>query len=470
MSSHFSLDPESFQNLLADAYVVQESGIDTRSLSAVMELQGLMADSELGLDCAMPLIAERARNVAQATGVAIALLHGDQLVYRAGSGSAAANVGRRVTAILSVSSQIQSKTEILRVENAQRDGRIEAAICRQFGAESLLILPVYDNRKLVGVLEVIFSDAHEFQEQEVRTYRVMASLLGEAISRAAQAVKTEAAVQRAGLARVEQPGIPKIDAPPLPHNPPPAQSGFSILGLTSASVSLSRGALESFRNFTNPLAANPELRRAYQRAASYISTIRLPEVSSIRLPDFSRLKPDRRRWDEALSLLTSQAGRMPYYKRWVVAGVLLLATWVAFRGHRPAAVAPNTAVAVESVSPHQPVPASTPAALSEPAKTSPALVAVPAVPRPHWVRVGSNELDYVGDDVTVRYFDVKPAPRHAPAQSHVKKIGSDVTVRYFNPIGASSQEPIPGTRIHFISGESSTPKVTTTPSATQAVE
>src|SRR5262249_27696234 len=142
----------------------------------------------------------------QATGVAIAQLQGDQLVYRAGSGSAAANVGRRVTAILSVSRHTQSKAEILRVENAQRDGRIEAAICRQFGAESLLILPVYDNRKLVGVLEVIFSDAHAFHEQEVRTYRLMATLLGEAISRTAQPKVQTAAVAAAAM----QPGLTGI--------------------------------------------------------------------------------------------------------------------------------------------------------------------------------------------------------------------------------------------------------------------
>src|ERR1700752_1019106 len=253
MSSQFSLDPESFQNLLADAYVVQESGIDTCSLGAVLELQGLMADSELDLDRSMPLIADRARNVAQATGVAIALLQGDQLVYRAGSGSSAAYVGRRVTAILSVSRHTKSKAEILRVENAQRDGRIEAAICRQFGAESLLILPVYDNRKLVGVLEIIFSDAHSFQEQEVRTYRLMASLLGEAISRATQTrmqpAPVEAAAMQPGLARVaSQPGVRKMEVPTVLHPPPSTQSGFSILGLTGEPASLSRDPLESFRN------------------------------------------------------------------------------------------------------------------------------------------------------------------------------------------------------------------------------
>lgn len=483
MSSQFSLDPESFQNLLADAYVVQESGIDTRSLGAVLELQGLMADSELDLDRAMPLIADRARNVAQATGVAIAQLQGDQLVYRAGSGSSAANVGRRVTAILSVSRHTQSKAEILRVENAQRDGRIEAAICRQFGAESLLILPVYDNRKLVGVLEIIFSDAHSFHEQEVRTYRLMATLLGEAISRATQTrvqpAPVEAAAMAPGLARVApQPGVREMEAPAVPHTPPLTQSGFSILGLTSEPASLSRDPLESFRNAANRLAAYSTLRRAYHSAASYISGVRLPDITSIRPAHFFKLRmPERRRLNEALSVLTKQGARVPYYKRWVAAGVVLLATWVAVWGHRPAAVTPNPAIATENTI-AQPAPTSSAVAPSEPVKAVPAvgavagpIVAEPVVAtRPHWVKVGSNELDYVADDVTVRYFGVKPAPRDAPTRNHVKNIGSDVTVRYFKPIEAPSQEQVPGTRIHYISGESSAPKATTTPGASQAVE
>lgn len=487
MSSQFSLDPESFQNLLADAYVVQESGIDTRSLSAVMELQGLMADSELDLDRAMPLIADRARNVAQATGVAIAQLQGDQLVYRAGSGSSAANVGRRVTAILSVSRHTQSKAEILRVENAQRDGRIEAAICRQFGAESLLILPVYDNRKLVGVLEIIFSDAHSFHEQEVRTYRLMATLLGEAISRAMQTgvqpAPVEAAAMQPVLARAAPlPGVRKMEAPAVLHTPQLTQSGFSILGLSGEPASLRRDPLEPFRSVANLLAANSTLRRAYHRAASYISGVRLPDISSIRPAQFFKLRmPARRRLDEALSVLTKQGARVPYYKRWVAAGVVLLAAWVAVWGHRPAAVTPNSAIATENTIAQPaptPAPASSAAAPSEPAKAVPPVGAVagplgaePVVAtRPHWVKVGSNELDYVADDVTVRYYGVKPAPGDASAHSHIKKIGSDVTVRYFKPIDAPSQEQAPGTRIHYISGESSAPKTTTTPAASQAVE
>ena len=468
MSSHSRLDPESFQNLLADAYVVQESGIDTRSLSAVLELQGLMAESELDVDRAMPLMAERARNVAQATGVAIAILQGDQLVYRAGSGSSAGYVGRRVTAILSVSRHTKSKAEILRVENAQRDGRIEAAICRQFGAESLLILPVYDNRNLVGVMEVIFSDAHSFQEQEVRTYRVMASLLGEVIGRAAQPQTQRAATETPAIqpvlaSIVPQPGIPKMKPPRVVQPTAPApQSGFSILGLTSESVSLTRDPLESLRSVAARLTANPTLRRAYRSAIASICSIRLPEV---------RL-PERHQLDRALSVVMRPVIRVPYYKRWVALTVVVLATWVAFRDHRPAPAAPTSAVATAKAVVQ---PSSLPSAASTavPAKASavPALAVVsPVAAKPRWVRVGNDELDYVGQEVTVRYFGVKPAAQLAPAQSRTKKIGSDVTVRYFSPIAVSAPERIPNTQIHYVSEDAAAPKRTPTSTAPQSVE
>jgi len=469
MSSHSRLDPESFQNLLADAYVVQESGIDTRSLSAVLELQGLMAESELDVDRAMPLMAERARNVAQATGVAIAILQGDQLVYRAGSGSSAAYVGRRVTAILSVSRHTKSKAEILRVENAQRDGRIEAAICRQFGAESLLILPVYDNRNLVGVLEVIFSDAHSFQEQEVRTYRVMASLLGEVIGRAAQPQTQKAATEAPAIQPVlasiaPQPGIQKMEPPRVVQQTAPApQSGFSILGLTSESVSLTRDPLESLRSVAARLTANQALRRAYRTAIASIAAIRLPEV-----------RPKRHALDRALSVVTKPAVHVPYYKRWVAVTVLVLAAWVAFRDHRPAPAAPTSAVATaKAVAQPSSSPSAASTAVPEKASAIPALALVPAgdvAAKPRWVRVGNDELDYVGQDVTVRYFGVKPAAQLAPAQSRTKKIGSDVTVRYFSPIAASAPERIPSTQIHYVSEDAAAPKRTPTSTAPQSVE
>jgi hypothetical protein len=186
MSTHSRLDRESFETFLARAFAAQESGLDSQSVSALVELQHSITTGETDLNRAMHVVADRSRNVANATGIAVALLKADQLVYRAGSGSAAAYVGRRVTAVLSASAQDDARDEILRVENAQTDTRIEAAVCRLFGANALLIVPIYQERAVAGVLEVFFSEAHTFEHREVLTYRVMARLVEEAMFRDAR--------------------------------------------------------------------------------------------------------------------------------------------------------------------------------------------------------------------------------------------------------------------------------------------
>src|SRR5438132_5917746 len=211
MNIPFTLDRESFQNLLARASLAQEyldsqkakcPAVDVppepaigkqpkeaipvdyiQSLSTIVAVQRLIATDDVDVDGAMALIADQARNVANADGVAIGLLEGDNLVYRAGSGGAAAYIGRYVKATLSVA---HASGEILRVENTQTDARIEAAICRQFGAKALLIVAICRGRAVVGAIEILFSDAHPFQDREVRTYQLMAGLVAEAMSHGGQ--------------------------------------------------------------------------------------------------------------------------------------------------------------------------------------------------------------------------------------------------------------------------------------------
>ena len=183
MSPNPSFDRESFQELLANAFAVQESDIDRESLSAIIEVQRLIAKGELDADGTMHLIVECARDVAHAGGIAVAVLEGNQLVYRAGSGVASSYVGRHAIASLVVSANTDASREILRVENAETDTRIEAAICRQFGGTALVIFLIYRDRAAVGLLQVVFTQPHVFQDREVRTYRLMAGLIEDAMSR-----------------------------------------------------------------------------------------------------------------------------------------------------------------------------------------------------------------------------------------------------------------------------------------------
>ena len=179
-------DRETLQQLLANAFAVQESHIHPHSLTAIMEIQRLLASGKIDVDSVMAHIVESARHVAEASGIAVALLKRDRLTYRAGSGTSESLIGRQVTACLTDSPGTKTNCEILRVENAQTDTRIESDICRQFGANALLIVPIYQDGALAGILDIRFNEPHAFELPEVRAYRLMAEQIEAALFHAAQ--------------------------------------------------------------------------------------------------------------------------------------------------------------------------------------------------------------------------------------------------------------------------------------------
>jgi len=380
MTRPSTLDVASFQKLLASAYVVQQSGLDTRSLSSIVEMQRLLAAGRVDADAIMHMAAQRARNVANATGVAIGLLRGDQLVYRAGSGSASTYVGRNMAATLSMARGASS--EILRVENAQTDGRIEAAVCRQFGAESLLILPICRERALAGVLEVFYEEPHRFPHVEVRAYQLMAALVGEAL---------------AGNAR------------PVLVKPPARPAAKAQPSRTSHQHAISRACGAS----TAVVAKPPVWKRKFR----------------------IRLRPPK----VALQLRSVPWRKIPWRAGVATALVLGMACFLVLPVRQlasPAASVPQISNGAPQPVPLGPIkPVAEVAPITAPSSTVEVQVTrKPVASARRWVRVGDHELDYVNRDVTVRHFTTSPPPRpvqHLAADRNEVQIGQDVTVRHF---------------------------------------
>jgi hypothetical protein len=395
MSTHFSLDRESFKKLLASVFSMQESVVDAHSLAALLALEKSIATGGPDVDRAMHLVAHHARNVANATGIAIAVRQGDELVYRAGSGCAASYVGRHMTAVLSVSAHNEARGEILRVENAQTDGRIEGAICRQFEAQSLLILPIYNECAVRGVLEVLFSEPHAFQEREMRTYRLMAGLVGETMSRDAQLDQKKALATQAAT---------------LPHAIEQSASQMQRLPGDDKSI-------------TEP--ARKHWIRQVCGAATAVAG-KLPGVC----------QPAK-----AATMIRQQVKRVPLHKlRWnmavtgFVTALVIAACWIAYDSHpaSPAGTPLQRPTAVGQRTPFVP-------AKSAPShRASKAQIAIGAAEEPKSpssafkrVRGGPNEIDYVAEDVTIRHFTAKPALLRVRVEHKEFHIGEDVTVRYF---------------------------------------
>jgi putative methionine-R-sulfoxide reductase with GAF domain len=205
-----ALDVDSFQQLLAAAYVIQQQSDGptevkarpdhSQVLAEIVETQKQIQTRQLDLPSAANLIAERVQRITQAAGVAVGVLKDDQLCYEAAVGSAADSVGSSVSFKSCLSANSIRHGEILQCPDAEGDFRLNPELCRELGTKALIAVPVYHEGQIAGVLEVRFAELGAFEEQDVRSSQLMAGLVAEAISRSAeQEWKQVLAVERASM-------------------------------------------------------------------------------------------------------------------------------------------------------------------------------------------------------------------------------------------------------------------------------
>jgi hypothetical protein len=392
MSAHYSLDRESFQEFLANAFAVQECGLDVESLNALVEMQQFVMSGELDVDRAMGMIVERALKASTASGIAIALLEFNELVYRAGSGTAVNYIGRHVPAVLSVSPGGELRREILRVENVQADSRIQAEICRQFECKALLMLPIYKSHILVGVLHVLFSEAHAFHDPEVRMYRMILGLVEEMLVTHIQQEQKRPVG-----------GYPRTTSS---HGP----ASQCIQVVDSAKISAISGAVAE-----QNLWATPTLTSSHDPHILVFRTL----------------------WIRLTALIHKEVSRPRTQTFWRIGAVVTTAivlgtnTWVAFSDHSA------RSVLLRNVSTRYDAGQHTPAEPS--AITRDAVLAGPRTKETtrlstgfKRVRIGPEEVDYIANDVTIRHFTTRCAGEMTRMRERHVNLGDDVTVRYFS--------------------------------------
>jgi hypothetical protein len=419
MSNRQSVDLDLFQTFLANAFAVQESGLDRRSLSAVIEIQRFIAGDGCKLVAAMQMIVDRALGVAHASGVAIGMLepNRNELVYKAGSGNAARDVGRRVPAVLSASSAPEMRREILRVENAASDTRIEAEICRQFGAMSLVMLPIYKERVLVGVLQALFETAHAFPEREIRAYRLMIGALEEAMLRSMQHAPETAVA-------VPVNAIPASEA----HSPQVAQTAEHATDSALSGAFTSRPWTDECVRLYTVIAhgANRNVRQWAESLGDY-RAIAVREMATLQSKLIEVLGLAKTHPLTLNANFRNAAGAL---------GAALLLSIVVWTVQRTETVNGKISLSGSTSSDAQLQPSAKPIFGNPADETSKALgndvkEATASSRGFRRVRVGPNEVDYVSEDVTIRKFEpIHPKPQLRNTGKEVN-FGDDVTVRYF---------------------------------------
>lgn len=134
---------------------------------------------DLAFDLVLNDVVEQARTVTGATGAAVALFRDGELTCRATSGENAPDLGVRVDGSSGLAGACVSSGEIQHCRDTEADERVNAEACRRLGVRSMLIAPLVDGQRLIGVIQVFSAWPNAFGKREISALQVLAGRVAE---------------------------------------------------------------------------------------------------------------------------------------------------------------------------------------------------------------------------------------------------------------------------------------------------
>lgn len=126
-------------------------------------------------------IVEAAREETGASGAAIALRHGSQMVCRARDGDTAPELGTALDLDFGFSGRCARIGETLQCHDSWKDTRVDAEVCRQLGIRSIVSIPLHRKQEVIGILQVSSIRPHAFDLTDVQKLHDTADRLLELI-------------------------------------------------------------------------------------------------------------------------------------------------------------------------------------------------------------------------------------------------------------------------------------------------
>jgi TonB family protein len=133
----------------------------------------------------LAVVAQRAQAFTNASGVAIALSEGnaDEIVCRARSGSAAPEVGTTLRVEGSFTGLCISSGKELRCDDCETDTRVDTVAIRALGIRSMVVTPIKEENRVIGVLAVFAPTPHAFTITHVAVLKTMGDQIAALLQR-----------------------------------------------------------------------------------------------------------------------------------------------------------------------------------------------------------------------------------------------------------------------------------------------
>jgi PAS domain S-box-containing protein len=171
---------DSVQGGLAEAEVATLRARLDR-MTRLAQAQTALSEAGLDLDAFMQAIVEHLADLTGAKGAIVELVEGGELVYRAATDRSL--IGTRLARDNSFSGLCVATAEVLICADALVDDRVDREACLRVGVSSMVCAPLMHAESALGVLKVFSERKSAFDDEDIEILRVLASLLGAAMSR-----------------------------------------------------------------------------------------------------------------------------------------------------------------------------------------------------------------------------------------------------------------------------------------------
>lgn len=135
------------------------------------------------VDSVLNAVADAARILSGADGIAIALRGEGKIICRARSGAMAPELGAQLTAESGISGECLRAANILFCHDALSDERVDAEVCRGMGMRSIVAVPLRGAMGMAGILEAFASRPNAFDGDALNLLRTLSEIAEKAYAR-----------------------------------------------------------------------------------------------------------------------------------------------------------------------------------------------------------------------------------------------------------------------------------------------
>ena len=173
---------------------IEDVSRENARLASFINVQQDIATSDHEPKKLMRLIAERLRGHTGADSAGVALLDGDDMVYRVGLGALAVMDSVRIPAMGSEAGQMLMRGEPVYVSDAMHDSRINPATVTKVGARSFMMAPLRAKGRTIGVVTASARMPYAFGEVVLHEMELMTDLLSTALMQADEFASKQATI------------------------------------------------------------------------------------------------------------------------------------------------------------------------------------------------------------------------------------------------------------------------------------